>query len=278
MRIAVIMAQPVGREVALALQGQRHEVFCLEADVALPGALREVQPQVVFLTTGADGTLQGMLDFMDIPYTGSGILASALTMHRGMAKGILTLAGVPTAPWVTWTEADGDDPMEVLAARHIGLPIFASPAEGGGKAEVVATEARLREVCRQAPPGGLLLEVDRPGTALSVIVLDEPPRALTPVGVPALSDPLRSQVQEVAMQAHRALKCRGLSEVDITLHRRSLEDPWEVLVAQVRTLPTVPHLLAACAADGLPFETLVAGLVEQALARRGRNVVGGARA
>ena len=83
---------------------------------------------------GEDGTLQGMLELIGLPYVGNGVLASALGMDKHFTKNVLAAAGIQVAPWITVTPQQWERPERALAAvgrTSLGLPVFVKPARAG---------------------------------------------------------------------------------------------------------------------------------------------------
>lgn len=238
---------------------------------------------------GEDGTLQGMLDLIGLPYVGSGVLASALAMDKAMANKVLAAEGIPVPRGVVIErdELDGDSmrraqafvPAFVKPSRQgssLGMSLVHRPEELPSALERafehdtrVLVEERL--VGREITVGAI---GNRRLTALPVVEIvpkreffdyrakydpdlsDEIcPADLAPVVVQA--------VQDLALRAHRALDCRGLSRVDMIL----TPDRGPV-VLEVNTLPgmTVNSLLPKAArAAGIPFGDLLDRLVRLAL-------------
>jgi D-alanine-D-alanine ligase len=275
-----------GTNVAAALRAAGFDVVVLEADTDLPARLVDMQVEAAFLAThgtfGEDGTLQGLLEFMAIPYTGSGVLASALAMHKGMAKGIFKLNGVPTAPWVTLTEADvaGQSDVELTAAlQRSGLswPVVVKPCEGGSTIGVhkVRATSELLAACRSALEYGqeLLVEPLIEGMEITVGVLGRetlqalPVIEIVPQGgfynfdtkyrtggsehiLPArLHSDTLTRASDAAMRAHRALGCFGMSRVDFMVKQPtppcgSLDQAGQssLFALEVNTLPGMTDL------------------------------------
>jgi D-alanine-D-alanine ligase len=241
---------------------------------------------------GEDGTLQGMLDILGIPYVGSGTLASALAMDKAMAKAVLGAAGVPVPRSVTIERrafrVDAD--AETLRAAAAVLPAVVKPVAQGSSVGMSLVDDReeMGPALERAfaHDTRALVEERLRGTELTVGVLGN--RDLMPLPVveivskraffdyqakydPELCDeicPARipasatAAAQDLALRAHRALGCRGLSRADMIL-----TDAGPV-VLEVNTLPgmTVNSLLPKAArAAGIPFSELLDRLVRLAL-------------
>ncbi len=235
-------------------------------------------------TWGEDGRLQGMLDLLGIPYTGSGVLASALAMDKVMAKAVLERSGLDVPQGVV--VASGDDP----AARTVPLPAFVKPVAQGSSvgAAIVERENELAGAIAEAlrhDARAMVEELVR-GTELTCAVIGNDELTALPVIeitteraffdypakydeglsqeiVPARIPPeLARRVREAAVVAHRALGCRGMSRTDfIATHDR-------LVTLEVNTIPgmTANSLLPKAArAAGISFAELVERLVRWAL-------------
>jgi D-alanine-D-alanine ligase len=246
---------------------------------------------------GEDGTVQGLFELADLPYVGSGVLASALAMDKAMAKVVLAQAGLPQAPYLVVTERDWRaDPDRVAAevAGRLAYPVFTKPARLGSSigitkvktpeglaaglatafahdpkalAEqgIVARELECGVLGNEAPEASVVGEVV-PGHEFydfEAKYLDESLKLQIPAPVP---DAVRSQVRELSKRAFQALDCEGFARVDFFYEERT----GRVLVNEVNTIPgftpksMFPLLWAA---SGLAYPDLVARLVELAVER-----------
>ena len=252
-------------------------------DVAFP---------VLHGTYGEDGTLQGMLDLVGIRYVGSGTLASALAMDKLMTKTVLKASGLPVARDVLVERRDFVAEPEDTAGR-VGaqiLPSVVKPVRSGSSIgmTMVHTREEMRSALEEAfrYDDRALVEERLSGTELTVGVIGN--RELTALPVieivtkreffdyqakydPAVteeicparvSDAIAGEVQDLAMRAHRALGCRGLSRTDFIY---GAEGP---VVLEINTMPgmTVNSLLPKAArVAGIPFGELLHRLVQLAL-------------
>ncbi len=288
-----------GAGVAEALKTKYADVRVIEFDDRIGNRLNQQRPDAVFPVLhgppGEDGTFQGFLDTVGIPYVGSGVAASACAMDKIIAKQIFAANGLPTAPWIILPAHE-----TAAAARNRVLQRFGShfvvktSSQGSSLGVTVCTDIdQLDGILETAAvyAGRVLVEEPVAGREVTVAVLDlGEPRALpvveirTPSGAwydfehrytPGLSDhlipaPLPAQqytrAQALALAAHTALGCRDLSRVDFIVPETG--DP---VILEVNTIPGMtPTSLFPDAArsDGIAFAELVAGLVEQALSRR----------
>jgi len=262
-------------------------------DIAQQLAKNRVQAAFVILhgPYGEDGTVQGLLEMMGIPYTGSGVLASALAMHKGYSKKIFQESGVPTPNycWVGRYQEEKPDPEHCL--EMLGLPVVIKPAAEGsslGVSIAKSPEQAVRDVRAVLKKyGEAIVERYVPGMAVTTGVLgtDSKSRALpvlelvpknefydykakytkgmTEFHVPArLPGAVYRKAQATAVAAHRALGCRGWSRVDAIVDRAGT--PW---VLEVNTLPGMTDLSdlpAEAAAEGMDYDRLVLEILDSA--------------
>jgi D-alanine-D-alanine ligase len=291
----VFGARDLALPSGLREQIQSAAVSVTAATTALgPGAMRPID--VAFLALhgrfGEDGTLQGTLDLLGVPYVGSGTLASALAMDKVMAKKVLAADGVPVPRGLALGRAAfrANPEMESGRAAEAFLPAVVKPARQGSSIGMSLVESAL-EMCPAlekafAHDARVLVEERLVGTELTVGVLgNEALEALPVVEIvpknhffdyeakydPALTEeicPARipaadaARAQELALRSHRALGCRGLSRVDMIL---TATGP---VVLEVNTMPgmTVNSLLPKAAkAAGISFPDLLDRLVRLAL-------------
>jgi D-alanine-D-alanine ligase len=263
---------------------------------ALQGAANG-RPDVVFIAlhggAGENGTVQGMLELLDVPYVGSGVLASALAMNKVMAKKIFEREGIPTPRWVAARVSHGAA-AGARAAAAVGLPCVVKPAtEGSTIGVTMVREAKelpqaLETAWRYGPEA--LVEEFIAGTEITGPVLgNEDARVLplveiVPEGgfydyrakytpgateeiVPArIPESTAERARELTLRAHRALGCRGISRVDM------IAIPDEVCVLEVNTIPGLTEtslVPRAAEAEGTSFAQLIDRLIELALEERG---------
>jgi D-alanine-D-alanine ligase len=247
---------------------------------------------------GEDGTVQGFLETLGLPYTGSGVLASALAMDKERTKEVLAHHGVDTPPWVgidaaTWT-ADRDDALRRAAA--VPGPYVVKPAREGSSFGValvddVADLGPALDAAVNGPGARALVEHRVAGVEVTCPVLGNaggPLRTLPLVQIvphdgaffdyhakyeggsdeicPApVSEEIAARVREAALVAHRVLGCDGMSRSDFMVDDAGR--PWFL---ETNTVPgmTPASLSPQSAAEaGLPFELLCERLVELAIAR-----------
>ncbi len=257
-----------------------------------------LRPDVVFIALhgkgGEDGTIQGMLELLGIPYTGSGVLASALAMDKAMAKRLLRAEGIPV-PEEILVRRSARPKSADLAARiegSFGFPAVVKPnAEGSTIGCAIVREPdRLEEALNDALryDSTALIEEYIGGTEITAGLLgNEEPEALplieivaksgfydyeakyAPGGsahiIPArISETAAALARDYAIRSHQALGCRGMSRVDMMVRA---DQPY---VLEVNTIPgmTPTSLLPEAAqAAGIPFPALLDRLIAYALAK-----------
>ena len=297
-RIAVLMGGfSAEREVSLvsgeacakALEERGHEVARIDVGRDLHAALAAVRPEVVFNALhghfGEDGRVQGLLDHLRLPYTHSGVLASALAMDKPMAKRVFASAGLRCPEGVETTLE------RLLAEPPVPPPFVVKPAaEGSSVGVVIVPDHDLRPLtdrndvdldCR------LLVERYVPGRELTCAVLGDEALAVTEIRpnqgfydyrakytegfashlVPApLSPELYEAVMDAALRAHRVLGCRGVSRADFRLDPAQPGEAGLYLL-EVNTQPGMTPLSLVpeqAAYRGIGFGDLVERLVEEA--------------
>jgi D-alanine-D-alanine ligase len=246
---------------------------------------------------GEDGVLQGLLEAFGIPYTGSGVLGSALSMDKIRTKQVWLNLGLPTPRYVRLARGgdDQDGPSAAAgstpraadvhaAARELGLPVIVKPACEGSSVGVsrVFGDADLDGAVQLAAryPGELLMEQLIEGEELTVAVLGEralPSIRIVPAGeyydyhakyvaedtqylCPGLAGDAETQIRKLALDAFRAVGCTGWARVDVMRDRAG-----NFFLLEVNTAPGMTsHSLVPKAARevGIDFETLCWRILE----------------
>ncbi len=287
-----------GQGVLEALTRQGFDAVSIDPDPDLIGQLRQAGVEVVFNAlhggSGEDGTIPALLDYAAIPYTGSGMVASALAMNKLLTKRLLRSAGLPTPDFVhvTSQSALGDQISSVI--NQLGLPAVTKPLSEGSSLNVSIPkdENSLREALGKLLEeyGEALVERFCSGTEITVGVLGvaESLRALpvlelvphkefydyeakyteglTELIAPARISPQATQTaQEVAVQAHRELGCVGISRADM-----HLDEDGQVWVHELNTIPGLTELSdipAAAVAVGMSYDEVILEILLSATMR-----------
>ena len=232
---------------------------------------------------GEDGTVQGVLEWLGIRYTGSGVLASALAMDKLRTKRIWQAEGLPTAPYAVLTR---ESDLKAVA-RHLGTPLFVKPASEGSSVGMtkVKRAADLEEafalavnydpvVIAEKFVDGPELTVGILGEQVLPIIRIETPREfydyeakyiaddtryLIPSGLPKAKE---AQLQALCLKAFQALGCTGWGRVDLMLSRQG-----RPYLLEINTSPGMTdHSLVPMAARaiGLAYEELCIKVLEGA--------------
>jgi D-alanine-D-alanine ligase len=280
-----------GRECAKALADRGYGVRVIDVGRDLPTLLRALEPcpDVIFNALhgigGEDGAIQGVFEMLRIPYTHSGVLASSVAMHKPTAKSIFRAAGLPVVDGVVagLEELALCDPMPA--------PFVVKPTNQGSSVGVrivrVSDNSWREEVTAWCFGDEVLVERFVPGRELTVAVMED--RALgvceivphgsfydytakyavggsdhlTPAPIPA---EIYERALDIALRAHRALGCRGVSRADLR-YDDTVEGSGELYLLEVNTQPgmTPTSLVPDIARHvGIEFDELVAWMVENA--------------
>ncbi|OWV48089.1 D-alanine--D-alanine ligase [Mameliella alba] len=223
-----------GRECAAALRGEGYQVIELDAGPDVAARLQETAPDVVFNALhgrwGEDGCVQGLLEWLRIPYTHSGVLASALAMDKEKTKEVYRSAGLPVADSLL----AGRDEVQ---ARHVMPPPYVvKPYNEGSSVGVylVHEEANGPPVLDASMPEVVMVEAFVPGRELTTSVMGDRALGVTDIVTDGWYDydakykaggsrhvcpaEIPQEITEAcldyALRAHRALGCRGVTRTD----------------------------------------------------------------
>ena len=287
-----------GEQVAKALGGRGNDVTPVDLDADTWDVLRDGRFECVFNALhgrlGEDGTVQGMLELLSLPYTGSGVLASALCMDKSRAGKVMAGVGlhVPEFEELEIKEGVAGEVVERLVATY-GLPLVVKPVrEGSTIGLTIARDA-------DAVASGLVLAAryDRrvlvqrfaAGTEITVGVLATPELRVLPTLeivsenpvydydakytagkshhiIPArIPEAAREAASEAAARAFIELGCSGMARVDIIVDAK--ETPWMLEVNTVPGLTELSLLPDAARAAGIAFDALCQRLVDHAVGR-----------
>lgn len=304
-RIAVLMGgESVEREVSLvsgrecagALRRNGYDVVEIDAGRDLPKALRTAKPDAVFNALhgryGEDGCVQGMLEWLRIPYTHSGVATSAIAMDKVRTKGIYATARLPIAPHILAT------PKEIARHHVMQPPYVVKPIDEGSSVGVVIvpegvnSPPRLADLVDPGQSEKLMVEAYIPGRELTVTVLGGQPMVVTEIfaqgyydyhakyteggsrhEVPAkIPAKITAKALECAKTAHEILGCRGASRTDFrynseieTADTAKIDEVLILLETNTQPGMTPTSLAPEQAAHrGMTFDALVAWLIEDA--------------
>jgi D-alanine-D-alanine ligase len=286
-----------GHAVHAALLRRGYRAVRVDAADSLVEELRTKKIDLAFLALhgpgGEDGTIQGLLECLGIPYTGSGVRASAIAMHKPTAKALLKCHGIPVP----------DGIVIAVSSRSAGArppagwrpPLIVKPAAQGSTIGISLVRRpgdwatalrRAHEYDREAMvetyiPGRELTVSILSGTVLPSVEIVAPDgfydyaakyqrgrtRYLCPAPLPAA---IRTRLERLALQSFEVLGCQGAARVDFRLTPRG-----RPYVLEVNTIPgmTETSLLPMAAAKaGLDYDTLTERILDSALTRAGRSI------
>lgn len=290
-----------GKAVLKALRAKKYHADAIDVTTAIAQALLKKKVEVAFIALhgkgGEDGTIQGTLEMLHIPYTGSGVLASALAMHKGMTKKILRYHRIPTADFQVIT-AETIERVDFHRTIKVPLPLVVKPiAEGSTIGTSIVTHKRhLRTACRQAAScdRSILLERFIEGIEITTGIVNGKALPLieivprdgfysfrskytpgsTDYIVPArITKSSTEKIQQLSIRAFHALGCEGVARVDLIFSRQQ-KQPY---ILEINTIPGMTEtslLPMAATSAGIEFDELVEKILHTA--RLKENITRGA--
>ena len=295
-----------GKEVLAHIDQNRFEVTTYDPATDLIRLVEDADKlDLAFLCLhgryGEDGTIQGLCEMVGLPYTGSGVPASALAMDKEIAKRIFRDAGLPVAPDLVVRKEDVSDFSETakIALFSLGNPMVVKPLRSGSSVglSIVESEQQLVEALTRAfdMDGAAMLEKYLPGIELTCgVVGNQTLKALPPIEIipadghrffdysakydagqaqeicPAgVHKELYDEVQRLSISAHTTLGCRGLSRTDLIFSFGN------TYILETNTLPglTSGSLLPKMAkAYGLSFTSFISYIIDLALTGQDLNI------
>lgn len=279
-----------GRAVLKAFERSGIRTLALDPANRPLFAKRLKQIDLAFLalhgTGGEDGQMQRYLEKAGVPYTGSDAASSLDAFDKVRAKKIFIREGIPTAPYVVAGKRDWESKL-----NRLGLPAFAKPIADGssvGAFPIDSLKTAKKQILREVKQfGSLLIERKIEGREFTVGILGGktlpviemiPGRrffdykakytpGVTRYDVPAkIPDLLARRLQKIALRAHKALKLRDLSRVDLMVHRSGRID-----VLEANSIPGMTEmslLPKAARAAGISFEAMCLKVAQMALKRK----------
>jgi D-alanine-D-alanine ligase len=246
---------------------------------------------------GEDGTVQGLLELAGVPYVGSGVLSSSVSMDKVAAKELLSAHDIPQAAWMSARRHEVDDDLLERAADRLGFPMFVKPANMGSSigiskvhqaedlAAAVAEAARFDEwivfeenivgrelecgVLGNLTPRASVVGEVRPGA--DFYDYDDKYEDGAELLIPApISAPMSDELRDLALRTFAALRCEGMARVDFFWE----EDGRGPLVNEVNTIPgftPISQYPKLWEASGLSYGRLLDELVALALERHERR-------
>lgn len=289
------LPQPLPGSPVVIRFDNSHPLFNLTANIPL--AIDVVFP-VLHGAHGEDGTMQGLLEILNLPYVGPGTLSSAVSMDKEVSKKLLQAANIPVVKWLTVTKENIHQINFLQVSEQLGLPFFVKPANTGSSVGV----SKVRNQLEYDQAINLALKYDykilfeefMPGREIECAVLgNEVAEASLPgeiichhefysyeakyldpngadIVVPAdLPDTTREQIRELAKKAFLALSCEGMARVDFFL-----SPDGRIIVNEANTIPGFTQISMypkMWTATGLSYTALISRLLDLAILRFQRN-------
>jgi D-alanine-D-alanine ligase len=281
-----------GSEVLRALQSLGYDARSIDYDDRFVDAMRQLKPNVVFIALhgpgGEDGHVQALLEYLSIPYTGSGLEAAALSMDKHLTKKLLAAEGLPTPAWDLFDLGGGTLP---LLPGSLDLPLVIKPRFEGSAVGVaiVRTHEEWTSAMLDASKtyAQILAEEYIEGREFTCAVLGEEalpiieivanrdgfysynakyePGGSTHIVPAKIDEDLAARMQMLALSAHRLLGLRDYSRTDFIVSRE--RRPYLLEINSLPGLTPVSLVPDACASVGISFEALIERLIGYALAR-----------
>jgi D-alanine-D-alanine ligase len=277
-----------GAAVCNALKEAGYNAVSIDVGKDIVRKIEDEKIDVAFIALhgkyGEDGTVQGILEIMGIPYTGSGVLGSAVSMNKIVSKELFERHGIPTPPYEVIYKKDYGKGHKFT----IGFPLIVKPANGGSTigVNIVDNAARLDSAIQDAfnYDDYILIEKFIDGIVLTAGVLEDtalpvievsPKKGfydyeskytpgMTEYFVPARIDKKKTEeCQGLALKCHKVLRCRGITRTDIIMDKYK-----NLFVLEINTIPgmTATSLIPMAAkAAGIEFKTLLIKALEIAI-------------
>lgn len=286
-----------GQAVYKALQDKGYNVSTLDMNSKSAAAIKDIAPDVVFIALhgnkGEDGTVQGMLELMGIPYTGSGVACSAVCMNKVLTKKLLSYEGIPTSPFTILKKWEYDNPAQIAGdlMDKLGLPVVIKASSQGSSigTYIVKQADQLVPAIENAfrYDTEIIAEKYIDGIELTAAVIgNSKPQVLPVIEITAenefydyqakytpgkcahiiparISAEIRDKVNQLAEQTYITMGCLGFARIDFMVDKAG--NPY---VLEINTIPGMTEMSlvpdAARAAD-ISFEELVDMIVCSAL-------------
>lgn len=282
-----------GEGCAKALEASNYQVSRIDAGRNLVEQLQDVKPDVIFNALhgvgGEDGVVQGVFELLEIPYTHSGVMASALAMDKIQAKKVFAAAGISVAPDMKiFTSNFSSD----FSEHPMTPPYVVKPVNQGSSVGIELVKDATQDIpaILKNSEWPLMVEAFVPGREFSCAIWQGKPSEVMEIRasndfydfdakyteggsthiVPAeISADIRAAIQAQTLTAHDALGCKGVTRTDFRLDER--DDGYGLIILELNTQPgmtpfsLVPEMVAC---EGVSYEELVSWMVEDASCQR----------
>jgi len=286
-----------GKAIYQALLKKGYDAVKIDVDKNIAENLKNNGIELAFIALhgkyGEDGTVQGLLEMLDIHYTGSGVLASAIAINKITTKKILMQAGLPTPEFIVITRHEYKKQSTAATTKQVmqlGLPVVVKAATQGSTIGISFVyhedeiQPSLESSFKYDPE--VIVEKMVPGMEITASVLgNEEPQALPLIEIvsntgvydykakytvglsehiipPRIADEVQIRIKELAKRAYQAIGCRGLARIDFMVNNKG-----EPYILEANTIPGMTETSLfpdAARAAGISFEELVDKLVKLA--------------
>ena len=281
-----------GKTIEAALKKKGYNVIGIDVGRDIADRLKKEAVEIAFIALhgryGEDGTIQGLLEVMGIPYTGSGVLSSAIAINKIITKRLLEYHQIPTPRYTVLKKNEGVDYYRSLESHGFEYPVVVKPSSECSTigVSIARDKEQLLEAVGLAFSYGneILMEEYIDGREITVGILDNTSlpvieivpkeefydyrakytKGMTEYIIPArLSDGLYKKVQGIGLKVYQVLGCKGVSRVDMRVDRE--DHPY---VLEINTVPgmTETSLIPIAAREtGIDFPELVEKILESAM-------------
>lgn len=284
-----------GAAVLSALKRKGYEVKGIDICSDSLREILEYKPDVVFLAlhgkNGEDGNIQGMLEVLQIPYTGSGVTSSAICINKVLSKKLLSYENIPTADFIAINKKDFLEEHLLAIIEEIGIPMVVKAATQGSSigVSIVKEKDAVLSAIRHAfeYDQEILIEKFIPGVEVTAAVIGNDDLEVLPIIeitseneffdyeskytpgkcehiIPARIEPLlKKQVEELSIKAYKSMGCRGFARIDFII-----ADNGQAYALELNTIPGLTEMSLvpdAGRAAGISFEDLIEKIILLAL-------------
>jgi len=288
-----------GTQIYQALKSKDYSVSTLDLNSDIVGNLKKSQCELVFIalhgSPGEDGTIQGLLEILDIPYVGSGVLASALGMDKIRSKLFFASLGIPTPFYLPVNKSELKNiSIKKISDRildSLSVPMVIKPTKAGSAigVEIVKRRDKVKQALSQGlmESDELIVEEYIEGAEVTVGIIGNDELKTLPIVeivtenefydyeakydgksrhvIPAnISEAVAEKVNRFALAAHVGLGCRSFSRVDFIIGRED-QIPYILEINTIPGMTDVSLFPDAARADGMEFPDLIETLVQLAM-------------
>jgi len=286
-----------GSSILEALLRKGYNAVAIDVDIDIANTLKQSGVSTAFIALhgrlGEDGAIQGLLEIAKIPYTGSGLLSSAISMNKNVSKQILNYHGLPTPSFQSFKSTE-EEISSIKNQINISLPFVVKPSEEGSTIgiSIVKKEDEINSALSAAfkCSSEIIIEKFIKGRELTAAVIDGKPLPLIEIVpksgfydyqskytngateyivAPAMDKNLETKIQELAVKAYHALHCCGVARVDFIL-----DEEKNPSILEINTIPGMTEnslLPKAAKKAGISFDNLVEKILFGATLHKSRN-------